>query len=117
VAISGGNIRMGNMKRTIRVVGSFIKIKEIGDIVIRNSSGAPVYLKEIAEVKDAYKEKESYARLDKKNVITLNIIKRSGENLIEASDKVNEVLKKLEKEKFELLIYCFFTLYVVLYYS
>ena len=100
VAISGGNIRMGNMKRTIRVVGSFIKIKEIGDIVIRNSSGAPVYLKEIAEVKDAYKEKESYARLDKKNVITLNIIKRSGENLIEASDKVNEVLKKLEKEKF-----------------
>lgn len=100
VAISGGNIRMGNMKRTIRIVGSFVKVKEIGDIVIRNSTGAPVYLKEIAEIKDAYKEKESYARLDKKNVITLNIIKRSGENLIEASDKVNEVLNQLKKEKF-----------------
>ena len=42
----------------------------------------PVYLKDIATIKDTLKTSESYARLDGKNVITLNIIKRSGENLI-----------------------------------
>ena len=47
-----------------------------------------MYLRDVAEVIDGFKEKESYARLDGKNVITLNIVKRAGENLIDASDKV-----------------------------
>ena len=51
--------------------------------VVRSSSqGATVYLRDVAQLKDTIKEKESYARLDGKNVVTLNIVKRSGENLI-----------------------------------
>ena len=59
--------------------------------VIRGGTGAIVYLKDIAEVKDTYKEQESYARLNKKNVLSLNVIKRSGENLIITSDKILSV--------------------------
>ena len=100
MTISGGLLDMGDMKRSINVVGQYTDPKAIENIVIRGGTGATVYLKDIAEVKDAYKEKESYARLDHKNVITLNVIKRSGENLIAASDKIREVSQEMQTNSF-----------------
>jgi multidrug efflux pump len=88
MTISGGQITMGNVKRAISVVGEYKDPRQLGDIVIRGGTGAITYLKDIAEVKDTYKEQESYARLNKKNVLSMNIIKRSGENLIATSDKI-----------------------------
>ena len=90
--ISGGLLDVGNMKRTLQLKGQLKTAEDIQKIVIRNSTGAPVYLKDIAVVKDTTKEKESYARLDGKNVVTLNIIKRSGENLIETSNAVQQIV-------------------------
>lgn len=100
VTISGGSIDMDGLKRSINVVGQYKDAKKIGDIIIRGSTGATVYLKDIAEIKDDFKEKESYARLDHKNVITLNVIKRSGENLLDASDKIRSISERYEKEVF-----------------
>lgn len=100
VTVSGGLIDMDGLKRSISVIGQYKDATRIGDIVIRGQTGATVYLKDIAEIKDAFEEKESYARLEHKNVITLNVIKRSGENLIEAADKINAITKKYESEIF-----------------
>jgi multidrug efflux pump subunit AcrB len=100
MTISGGQMTMDNMKRSIAIKGEFKEILQLNDIIIRSQSGAIVYLKDIADIKDSYKEKESYARLAHKKVITLNIIKRSGENLIETSDKVRALVEKLQKDKF-----------------
>ena len=100
MTISSGLIDMDGLKRAISVKGEYKDPSKIGDIVVRGSTGAVVYLKDIAEIKDAYEEKESYARLEGKNVISLNVIKRSGENLISASDKIRDISDKLSKEKF-----------------
>ena len=96
MTISGGAVSMDNVKRTIQVNGQFKTADQLNNIVIKGGTGATVYLKDIAEIKDTYKEQESYARLDGKNVITLNIIKRSGENLIEASDNIQAICKDAE---------------------
>ncbi len=93
--ISGGQVHMDGLKRSVSVIGEYKDPKLIGDIVIRSGAGSTVYLKDIAEVKDDFEEKESYARLDHENVITLNVIKRSGENLINASDRINEITKDM----------------------
>ncbi len=100
VTISGGSINVKGMSRSIRVVGEFKDMETIKNIVFKSSSGAIVKLKDIAEVVDSYKEKESYARLRGKNVITLNVVKKSGENLLDASDKINEALDELKANKF-----------------
>ncbi|MFN6083072.1 MAG: efflux RND transporter permease subunit, partial [Bacteroidota bacterium] len=71
VTISGGSVDMDGIKRSINIIGQYKDAKKLGDIVIRGATGATVYLKDIAEIKDDFKEKESYARLDHKNVITL----------------------------------------------
>ncbi|MFH1161029.1 MAG: efflux RND transporter permease subunit [bacterium] len=97
VTVSAGTITTFGTKRTIRVAGQFNSPEEIKNILFKSASGATVSIKDIAEVKDAFKEQESFARFDGKNVITLNVIKKSGLNLLKASDKIKEIMKELEK--------------------
>lgn len=97
--MSGGLVPMDGMKRNLTVQAEFKTVDEIGNLVIISPTGAKLYLKDIAEVVDGNKEQESYARLAGKNVITLNIIKRSGENLIEASDRINEIIAQMKEDK------------------
>jgi multidrug efflux pump len=98
--ITGGLIEVGNMKRTLRVKGQFTSALSLQDIVVRSSAqGATVYLKDIAQLKDTIKEKESVARLDGKNVVTLNIVKRAGENLINCADKVKAVVADMQDKR------------------
>ncbi len=96
--ISGGQIQVGDMKRTIRVRGQFKTAFDLNNVIVKGVSGAPVYLKDIATIKDTIKEKENFARLDGKNVVTLNIIKRSGENLIDAADKIKACVEEMQKK-------------------
>ncbi len=100
VTLSGGNIDMDGMRRSIRVVGEFKDLEALKNIVVRSNRGAQVYLQDIAEIKDTHAERESYARMDGENVITLNVIKKSGENLLDASDKIAEITKHLKETKF-----------------
>lgn len=99
-AVPGGNVTVDDMNRSLSVNGEFKDIETIKNLIIRSSSGATVYLKDIAEVVDSHKEQESYGRLDKKNVITLNVIKKTGQNLIESSDKIHEIIEELKKTEF-----------------
>ncbi len=92
--ISGGLLDVGTMKRNLQLKGQMKTAADISQLIIRNTSGSPIYLKDIATIIDTTKERESYARLDGKNVVTLNIIKRSGENLIETSDGVKKIVEE-----------------------
>ncbi|MFP5042237.1 efflux RND transporter permease subunit [Parasediminibacterium sp. JCM 36343] len=92
--ISGGLLDVGTMKRNLQLKGQLKTAADIQQIILRNSTGNPIYLKDIATIIDTTKERESYARLDGKNVVTLNIIKRSGENLIETSDGVKKIVEE-----------------------
>jgi multidrug efflux pump len=94
LTISAGNISTFGMKRSIRVQGQFTNLDMMRNIIIKSGSGAAVYLKDVAEVSDSFKEQESFSRLYGKNVITLNVVKKSGRNLIEASDKIKEILNQ-----------------------
>ncbi len=96
--ISGGQLDVGEMKRNLQLKGQFHTAEDIQQVVVRNGKGDPIYLKDIATIIDTTKERDSYARLDGKNVVTLNIIKRSGENLIETSADVNKTVAEVKGE-------------------
>lgn len=97
--ISGGLVPMDGMKRNLSIKAQFKTVEEIKNLVINSPTNAKLYLKDIAEVKDGNKEQESYARLEGKNVITLQIVKRAGENLIQASDKINALIAEMQTAK------------------
>jgi multidrug efflux pump subunit AcrB len=100
MTIPGGTINMQSMTRSIRVVGEYKNIDQIKNTVLISNSGAIVYLKDIAEVKDGFKDQESYSRFNGKNVITLNVIKKSGKNLLDASDKIEASIAEFKNTKF-----------------
>jgi multidrug efflux pump len=99
-SVPSGNVTMDDMQRSLSVSGEFTSVQQIQNLIMRSSSGAMVYLKDIAQVVDSNKEQESYGRLDHKNVITLNVIKRSGQNLIESSDKINKIIEEMKATEF-----------------
>lgn len=98
--VSGGEVRVDQMRRNLRVAGEFRDPKKIEDMVIRSFTGTTVFLKDIATVEDAFAEKQDFAHLDNKSVITLNVIKRSGENLIEATDEIYKVIDEYKATQF-----------------
>jgi multidrug efflux pump len=97
MTISGGSIDMEGMSRSVRVVGEFANADVIKNISLVSSSGAIVRLSDIAEIKDARKKAESFARLSGKNVITLNVVKKSGTNLIHAADQIKKIIDNMKK--------------------
>lgn len=97
VNISGGELNVGDVRRTLRVKGEFKTIDQLRNVIIRSGQGATARLSEIAEVVDSNAERQDFARLDNKPVVTLNVIKRGGENLVIASDKIEVILDRLEK--------------------
>ena len=93
VSIAGGDILLGKSRRSVRTDAEFKKASEIENIIVKSEQGNVVYLKDIAEVIDGYEERKSYARLNKKPVVSLNIVKKSGENLLEATDQIMQLLE------------------------
>lgn len=91
VTISGGNIIQNEQRRNIRVVGQIKKPKELENIIVKRDGGV-VYLKDIATVHFRPKDKTSYAREYKEPVIMLDMIKKSEENQLIVSDKINTLL-------------------------
>ncbi|MBN2173670.1 MAG: efflux RND transporter permease subunit [Bacteroidales bacterium] len=93
VSISGGELRLNGTRRSLRVIGEFKDAKEMGDIVVKNEDQDIVYLKDVAEVIYGFADPESYARLDLQNVVTLQVVKKGGENLLNATDQIFKILE------------------------
>jgi multidrug efflux pump len=100
ISASGGTVPIDGVRRTLNIKKEFGSAEEISNTVIQTPTGGSVYLKDFANVVDGFKEQESYARLNGKNVITLNVKKRSGENLIEASDKIRAIIADMQAKQF-----------------
>ena len=100
ITMSGGNIRDTDFQRTLRVDGEFNTVEEIEDIIVSDENGKIVYLRDVAEVHDTYEERRSYSRSMQLPVVTVDVVKRAGENLIIASDEIKAIIDEVTKERF-----------------
>ncbi len=94
INIGAGDILLGKTRRSIRTDAEFSSMEEIRNVIIKHENGNIVYLKDIAEVLFTYKEVESMARLDGESVVSLNVIKKGGENLLEATDQIRKIIQQ-----------------------
>ncbi|MGD9992880.1 MAG: efflux RND transporter permease subunit [Salinivirgaceae bacterium] len=98
LSMSGGEILLGQTRRNLRVLGEFKSMKDIENIIISSDDGNIVYLRDVAEVIDGYQEPSSFARLDKKSVVSVQVIKKGGENLLSTTEKVFDVLNRAKAD-------------------
>jgi multidrug efflux pump subunit AcrB len=99
VSISGGELKFDKTRRSIRTIGEFETIDEIRNIVISNENGKLVYLRDIAQVQDGYADPDNFARLDDQPVVSLQVVKKSGENLLAGTDKIFDILDRAVEKR------------------
>ena len=100
MTVSGGSIKTGDFERTLRVDGEFTNPEDLLNIIVKTDQQKIVYLKDVAEIKDTFKDRTSYARSKNLPVITINVTKRSGENLLDAADKIKEIIETTKANRF-----------------
>lgn len=93
VTISGGNIIQNGMQRNIRVLGEIDNPQELQNIVVKNDGGR-ILLRDIAQVNFREKDRTTYAREYSEPVVMLSIMKKSGENMIAAIEKIEVILNE-----------------------
>ena len=110
--IPGGSVDVDRLNYLVRVDGEFDDPAEINDLVIDAPGGQPIYVRDVAEVVFGFHDRTSYARLrqfrekDEEDrlvtfpaaeteafqVVSLQVKKRSGENILETVDRVKATL-------------------------
>lgn len=90
--IPGGAVDIGKSSFLIRVPGEYENPELMSNIIVKKNGEFPIYLNDVALVTYGYKERQTYARKNGVESLTLPVKKRSGSNIIEISDKVKEIL-------------------------
>ncbi len=100
MTVSAGQLDIGAMERSVRVDGEIEKASDLENLIINNNRGDEVYLKDIATIQDDFADRESYASLNGEPVITINVKKKSGGNLIETSEASMAIVQELQETQF-----------------
>jgi HAE1 family hydrophobic/amphiphilic exporter-1 len=97
--LQGGTIRKGRFKYSLRVVGEYEEIDEIGEISLKTTGERGVIrLKDVAKVIDSIKEREGITRLNGNESIGILVRKESGANTVKVSRAARDVLKEIQEE-------------------
>ena len=95
VNVPGGSIDVNGVKYLVRVDGEFDDPSIVGDLVVTTVEDRPVYVRDVAHVEFGFTERESYAWLDDQPVVTLDVVKRSGQNIIATAAAVRAEIEAM----------------------
>jgi HAE1 family hydrophobic/amphiphilic exporter-1 len=95
----GGNIRRGRYRYSLRALGEFQTVTEIGETVVgRGADGSVVLLRDVAGVEDGFADRETIARYNGRESVGLLLYKEAGSNTVQVAERVDEVLEQLRLE-------------------
>jgi multidrug efflux pump len=97
VNISAGGLETEGTKFNVRIPAEFGTAEEVDHLLIAVRDGKPIYLADVATVRDAFKDRTSYSRFDGAENVTLSIQKRAGANVVQVSDSIKKVLAEAQK--------------------
>ncbi len=95
--IPGGELLSDGIRKTIRIEGEFKDAEELGQLIVKQDDFMPVHLSDIAYVYFGNGDTTSYAREFGEPVVMLDVRKQAGKNLLDASDKIEEILVEAKK--------------------
>jgi hydrophobic/amphiphilic exporter-1 (mainly G- bacteria), HAE1 family len=98
IEVPGGTLKSGNAELVIEINSKVQHPLAFGDLVIANKNGVPIFLKQIAEIKDGQAELETGAFLDGKAAVAIDILRSSDANVIEVVDKTYKTLATIKQQ-------------------
>lgn len=97
ISTPGGNIKSGYKDYLLRTPEEFSSPQEVSEVVVAQRNGVPIKLKDIADVRDFFKERTYEVRMNSKKAMAVFIQKQSGENTVEVASAVRKKLEELKK--------------------
>ena len=93
-----GRIEQGSRELVVRTLGRMTTVPNFNELIVGNSGGQPIYLRDVATVSDGVEEPRSLARLNGQNAVTVIVRKQSGVNTVAVIDRVKAKLQELEAQ-------------------
>lgn len=97
VLIPAGKLDTGLGSYPIKVPGLLEELEDFYDLPVTTDGDAVVTLEDIAKIRRTFKDAEGYARVNGKPAIVLEVVKRTGENIIETVESVREIVGEERK--------------------
>jgi hydrophobic/amphiphilic exporter-1 (mainly G- bacteria), HAE1 family len=93
-----GKVEEGNLDVFLRTVGEYRGAEEIGSTVVSVREGVPIYLRDIAQVRDGTEELTSQVRINRQPGIRLSLNKQSGSNTVQVADAILAEVERMNKD-------------------
>ncbi len=98
LSIPGGHVEVQQKEYLIRTSGYLGDLEELrGTVIHITKEGQAIHLRDIAEVRDSFKEIRGYERTNLDPCVIIGIMKQSGQNTVKACDRVKEEVAKIER--------------------
>ncbi len=94
VNISAGGLETPGTRFNVRLPAEFSDPEEVERLLLTVRDGRPIYLSDVARVRDTFKDRTSYSRLDGVDSINVSVKKRIGANIVEIADKVKMIVEE-----------------------
>ena len=96
--VSAGEQDTGDGSFNIKVPGLYETIDDVLDTPIKTFGDSVITFRDIAKVKRTFEDRKSYANVNGKNSVTIEVSKRVGENIIDTIKKIKEVSVQVTKD-------------------
>ena len=96
--VSAGEQDTGDGSFNIKVPGLYETIDDVLDTPIKTFGDSVITFRDIAKVKRTFEDRKSYANVNGKNSVTIEVSKRVGENIIDTIKKIKEVSEQVTKD-------------------
>ena len=97
VNASGGRIDEGSQRFLVRTINQFKTLDEMREMLVKIDGNVPIRLKDIADVRQGYKEREGIVRIDGHEAIELAIYKEGDANTVSVAKAVKAQIDKLKE--------------------
>ena len=97
VNLSGGRLEEGTQQYLVRTINQFSTVEEISNVIIDARAGRSVYLRDIADVRMGYKERESINRIGGVEAVEIAIYKEGNANTVAVAREVGERLRRVRE--------------------
>jgi len=98
-ALPGGNVKEGLNDLYVRTQGEYQSLDQIRNTVVTTVDGAPVRVKDVAEVVDGYEDLGRIAELNGVPVLQLEIQKQSGANTVSVAERVRQEVERVNESR------------------
>ncbi len=93
-----GNVKTRENTTLIRLAGKYKDVQELQNLIIKETNGIQIRLKDVAEVRDTQKDVEKLARNDQESAILIQVLKQSDANAVAVSELVRQTVQEIETD-------------------